>query len=124
MERDHYMDWLVSGLENSNQARLPMWLLIIRIYWKDLLRSRRMGRRLVTAALSHHASVSHVLRDLCGHLSPKSSPNRFTNTRTTISSCSWPRSYSPSLDVCYWLVHTASYTPQRGRGIGAVSYPP
>jgi hypothetical protein len=65
MERDHYMDWLVSGLENSNQARLPMWLLIIRIYWKDLLRSRKMGRRLVTAVLSHHAAVSHIGRAGC-----------------------------------------------------------
>ncbi|RYP77852.1 hypothetical protein DL771_000949 [Monosporascus sp. 5C6A] len=56
VDRDHYMDWLVTGLENSNQAKLPMWLLIIQIYWKDLLRLRRHGRRLVSAILSHHAS--------------------------------------------------------------------
>lgn len=59
IERDHYMDWLVSGLENSNQARLPMWLLILRIYWQDLLRSRKIGRRFVTAVLSHHAAIFH-----------------------------------------------------------------
>ncbi|KAK6086550.1 transcription mediator subunit Med12 [Seiridium cupressi] len=59
LERDHYMDWLVSGLENSNQARLPMWLLILRIYWQDLLRSRKIGRRFVTAVLSHHAAIYH-----------------------------------------------------------------
>lgn len=59
LERDHYMDWLVSGLENSNQARLPMWLLVIRIYWRDLLRSRKIGRRFVTAVLSHHAAIYH-----------------------------------------------------------------
>lgn len=57
IDRDHYMDWLVTGLENSNQAKLPMWLLIIQIYWKDLLRLRRHGRRLVSAILSHHSSV-------------------------------------------------------------------
>uniref|UniRef100_L2FRK6 Mediator of RNA polymerase II transcription subunit 12 n=1 Tax=Colletotrichum fructicola (strain Nara gc5) TaxID=1213859 RepID=L2FRK6_COLFN len=53
LERDHYMDWLVSGLENSTQAKLPMWILITQIYWKDLLRLRRYGRRLVNALLGH-----------------------------------------------------------------------
>lgn len=59
LERDHYMDWLVSGLENTSQARLPMWILVIRIYWQDLLRLRKIGRRLVTAVLSHHAAIYH-----------------------------------------------------------------
>ncbi|KAL0937959.1 transcription mediator subunit med12 [Colletotrichum truncatum] len=53
VDRDHYMDWLVSGLENSTQSKLPMWILITQIYWKDLLRLRRYGRRLVNALLSH-----------------------------------------------------------------------
>ncbi|KAJ9155458.1 Transcription mediator subunit Med12 [Pleurostoma richardsiae] len=53
MDRDHYMEWLVTGLESSPQSKLPMWLLIIQIYWKDLLRLRKYGRRLVTAILSH-----------------------------------------------------------------------
>lgn len=65
LDRDHYMDWLVSGLENSNQARLPMWLLIIQIYWKDLLKLRRHGRRLISAILSHHSSIYfHPDRDI------------------------------------------------------------
>jgi mediator of RNA polymerase II transcription subunit 12, fungi type len=60
LDRDHYMDWLVSGLESSTQARLPMWLLITKIYWRDLLRLRKYGRRLVSAILSHHAAVRIV----------------------------------------------------------------
>ncbi|KAI2466768.1 hypothetical protein F4781DRAFT_404759 [Annulohypoxylon bovei var. microspora] len=65
LDRDHYMDWLVSGLENSNQAKLPMWLLIIQIYWKDILKLRRHGRRLVNAILSHHSSIYyHPDRDI------------------------------------------------------------
>lgn len=65
LDRDHYMDWLVSGLKNSNQARLPMWILIIRIYWKDLLRFRKTGRRLVSALLSHHAAIcQHPDKDI------------------------------------------------------------
>jgi mediator of RNA polymerase II transcription subunit 12, fungi type len=52
------MDWLVSGLENSHQSRLPMWILITQIYWKDILRLRKTGRRLVNALLGHLTTVS------------------------------------------------------------------
>ena len=57
LEREHYMDWLVSSLENSPQEKLPMWLLITQVYWKDLLRYRKFGRRLTTALLNHMTEV-------------------------------------------------------------------
>ncbi|OAA55694.1 RNA polymerase II mediator complex component Srb8 [Cordyceps fumosorosea ARSEF 2679] len=53
LDRDHYLDWIVSGLENSSQAKLPMWILIAQICWTDILRSRKPGRRLVFALLNH-----------------------------------------------------------------------
>ena len=51
------MDWLVSSLENSPHSKLPMWMLITQIYWKDVLRLRRHGRRLVASLLGHLATV-------------------------------------------------------------------
>lgn len=51
------MDWLVSSLETCSYAKLPMNLLIVQIYWKDLLRLRKYGRRLVAALLSQYTSV-------------------------------------------------------------------
>ncbi|KAI0425296.1 transcription mediator subunit Med12 [Xylaria sp. FL1042] len=57
LDRDHYMEWLISSVENSNEAKLPMWLLLIQIYWKDMLKLRRHGRRLVTAMLNHHCTI-------------------------------------------------------------------
>lgn len=57
LDREHYMEWLVSGLENCTHAKLPMYLLVIQIYWKDLLRLRKYGRRLVAALLNHHTTV-------------------------------------------------------------------
>ena len=54
------MDWLVSGLEKCPQAKLPMWLLIIQIYWKDLIKYRRYGRRLVAALLDQHTMVRSI----------------------------------------------------------------
>lgn len=61
VDREHYMDWLVTDLENCPLSKLPMSLLIIQIYWKDLLRLRKFGRRLVAALLSHHTSVKRLL---------------------------------------------------------------
>jgi mediator of RNA polymerase II transcription subunit 12 len=58
LDREHYSDWLVANLENSSEARLPMWILLTRLYWRDLLRMRKYGRRLVTALISHHSLVS------------------------------------------------------------------
>lgn len=60
LDRDHYMEWLISSIETSQEAKLPMWLLLVQIYWKDMLKLRRHGRRLVTAMLNHHCSVSYV----------------------------------------------------------------
>ena len=51
------MDWLVSSLENSPQPKLPMWLLITQIYWKDLLKYRKYGRRLTAALMNQLAEV-------------------------------------------------------------------
>jgi mediator of RNA polymerase II transcription subunit 12, fungi type len=51
------MDWLLSTLEASSYARLPMWILVVQIYWKDLLSLRKYGRRLVTCLLNHQQGV-------------------------------------------------------------------
>lgn len=58
LDREHYMEWLVSSLENSPQDKLPMWLLITQIYWKDLLKYRKHGRRLSAALLGQLIDVS------------------------------------------------------------------
>ncbi|RKF64419.1 Mediator of RNA polymerase II transcription subunit 12 [Erysiphe neolycopersici] len=57
LDREHYMDWLVMSLENTTQARLPIWLLIIQIYWKDLLQFRKYGCRLSSTLLNQLAGT-------------------------------------------------------------------
>ncbi|OLN86032.1 Mediator of RNA polymerase II transcription subunit 12 [Colletotrichum chlorophyti] len=72
VDRDHYMDWLVSGLENSTQSKLPMWILITQIYWKDLLCLRKYGRRLVNALLGQlNAIHNDPDRDILVQLSTR-----------------------------------------------------
>jgi mediator of RNA polymerase II transcription subunit 12 len=60
MDRDHYMDWILDSLEKSPQSKLPIWVLILQIYWKDMLRLRRTARRLVTVLLHHLHEVRHI----------------------------------------------------------------
>ncbi|KAI1824376.1 transcription mediator subunit Med12 [Xylaria intraflava] len=93
LDRDHYIDWLVSGLENTDEAKLPMWLLIVQIYWKDMLKLRRHGRRLATAMLNHHCSIydspdRDILLPLSTHLGSltesliSASPDSFVHPTT------------------------------------------
>lgn len=72
LDRDHYLDWLVSALENCPQAKLPIWLLITQIYWKDILKSRKFGRRLSAALLSQWAqTLVHPDVDILAPLSDR-----------------------------------------------------
>ncbi|KAK4145760.1 uncharacterized protein C8A04DRAFT_10361 [Dichotomopilus funicola] len=65
LDREHYSEWLVSNLENSTDAKLPMWLLMTQLYWKDLLKLRKYGRRLVAALISHHNLIyNHPDKDI------------------------------------------------------------
>jgi mediator of RNA polymerase II transcription subunit 12 len=96
LDRDHYLDWVVSGIENSLQSRIPMWLLIAQIYWKDILRFRKYGRRLVFALLSHlHVIYNDPDQDLLVQLSSRLSTLLsslvLSNPESFINPGAWPR---------------------------------
>mgnify|MGYP005989771735 CR=1 FL=1 len=69
LDRDHYLDWIIAGLEASSQSRIPMWILIAQICWSDLLHCRKYGRRLVFALANHLDTVSFKV---CSNLPVKS----------------------------------------------------
>ncbi|PTB70350.1 hypothetical protein BBK36DRAFT_1109106 [Trichoderma citrinoviride] len=70
LDRDHYLDWITSGLEHSPQSKIPMWILIAQICWADILRSRKYGRRLVYSILGHlHTIHVHPDKDILIQLS-------------------------------------------------------
>lgn len=53
LDHDHYLDWLLTSLEGTEVDRLPIWFLLVQIYWQDLIAVRRRGRRLAEAILLH-----------------------------------------------------------------------
>lgn len=59
IDREHYIDWILSSLEATSQPKLPIWLLISQVYWEDILKYRRFGRRLTTTLLNRFSEVWH-----------------------------------------------------------------
>ncbi|KAK1758597.1 mediator of RNA polymerase II transcription subunit 12 [Echria macrotheca] len=121
LDREHFLEWLVQSLENSDQTKLPMWMLLTEIYWKDLLRLRKYGRRLVLALVRHHHEVqAHPDRDIYQPLLSKlalllntlivSSPDNFVFPNA------WPK-YRESLKTCL-----AAGDPVRSNAFMAINH--
>jgi mediator of RNA polymerase II transcription subunit 12 len=58
LDQDHFLEWLLSSFESAQLDTLPIWLLMTRIYWKDLLRYRKRARRLAECLLEKRRLVS------------------------------------------------------------------
>ena len=57
LDRDEYLDWLVRTFASASLATLPLWLVIVQIYWKGLVTIGRRSRKLASALLEHLHSV-------------------------------------------------------------------
>jgi len=59
LDRDQYLDWLVRAFASAPLDRLPLWTIIVQLYWRDLITIGRRGRRLAAAILEHLQLVLH-----------------------------------------------------------------
>ncbi|AEO65243.1 uncharacterized protein THITE_2112055 [Thermothielavioides terrestris NRRL 8126] len=104
LDREHFSEWLVFNLENSSEARLPMWMLITQLYWKDLLKLRKYGRRLVAALISHHHLISNhpdkdILSPLLQSLTQSLNTLILSSPENFLSPLTWPK-YRDGLKAC------------------------
>lgn len=60
MDRTLFLEWYLTFLETSSLDVLPMAYMLSSIYWDDLLRTRRLGRRLAEALLGKAEAVSSL----------------------------------------------------------------
>ena len=58
LDRDHYLDWLITSFRDSDLDALPIWLLVLQIHQQDILQHRQRGRRLAEALLRNLHKVS------------------------------------------------------------------
>jgi mediator of RNA polymerase II transcription subunit 12 len=60
VERDLFLDWLVTSLHPDDREvsatalnRLPVWILLVQLYWRDLISRGRRGRKLALSLLEN-----------------------------------------------------------------------
>ncbi|EMC98551.1 hypothetical protein BAUCODRAFT_66410, partial [Baudoinia panamericana UAMH 10762] len=62
LEVDHYLDWIVSNFAEATIGRLPIWIVLVLIFWKHVIRFVRRGRTLAEATLAHIHGLHEVPR--------------------------------------------------------------
>jgi len=51
LDRDHFLDWVASAFARTDLDRLPIWIVLIQLYWRDLIAFARRGRKLAVSIL-------------------------------------------------------------------------
>lgn len=59
LDDDHFLDWIVNGLDTCPSERLFIWLLVASVshYWADITCCRRRGKRLAESLLNQLEKV-------------------------------------------------------------------
>jgi mediator of RNA polymerase II transcription subunit 12 len=67
VEREVLLDWLVTSLHPDDSLspatsmnRLPIWILLVQLYWKDIILRGRRGRKLAHALLENLRRIEAV----------------------------------------------------------------
>ncbi|OJJ43413.1 hypothetical protein ASPZODRAFT_146129 [Penicilliopsis zonata CBS 506.65] len=58
LDHDHYLEWMLSSLEAASTNALPLWLLMLGIYWDNIMQYRKRGRRLTEILLQKLQQVT------------------------------------------------------------------
>ncbi|KAL8722255.1 MAG: hypothetical protein Q9225_001242 [Loekoesia sp. 1 TL-2023] len=74
LDRDHYFDWLLDAVNQSDLDALSAYLLVIRTYLNELGHCRRFGRRLAGSLLEQLYKINH-----------HPSPNLYNTLRSEIA---------------------------------------
>jgi mediator of RNA polymerase II transcription subunit 12 len=69
LDDDHFLDWIVNGLDTCPSERLFIWLLVASIshYWTDIACCRRRGKRLAESLLNQLEKI-YRLEDVTPYL--------------------------------------------------------
>ncbi|THC98039.1 hypothetical protein EYZ11_002465 [Aspergillus tanneri] len=59
LDHDQYLGWFLSSLEASSTKTVPVWLLMLGIYWDNIMCYRKRGRRLAEALLEKLCHINN-----------------------------------------------------------------
>lgn len=60
LDHDNFLEWFLSSFEAASLATVPVWLLMLGIYWNNIMRYRRRGRQLAEILLQKLRQVSLI----------------------------------------------------------------
>ncbi|PKX91641.1 mediator of RNA polymerase II transcription subunit 12 [Aspergillus novofumigatus IBT 16806] len=116
LDHDQYLGWFLTSLEAAPFNTLPVWLLMLGIYWSNILRYRKRGRRLAELLLDKlqlaiKADSATSLRPLTDRLSLHIRKLTLEHTSSMVLPQSWEK-YKDLLSSCLNLndnVHRAVF---------------
>lgn len=65
LDHDQFLEWFLSSFEAASLSAVPVWFLMLGIYWKNLMRYRRRGRKLAEILLEKLRQVRSVIDLSC-----------------------------------------------------------
>ncbi|PWW72922.1 hypothetical protein C7212DRAFT_359992 [Tuber magnatum] len=104
LDRTLFLEWYLSYLETCSLDMLPIAYLMLSIYWDELLKTRRLGRRLAEALLGRAETIlaaedRESYAPLMQKLSILLTDILFSHKESLIVSNSW-ESYQSILEAC------------------------
>ncbi|KAK5113154.1 hypothetical protein LTR85_010972 [Meristemomyces frigidus] len=60
LDLDHFLDWIVSSFADASLERLPIWIIMTQIFWKDIIRFMRRGRKLAESILERLHQITGI----------------------------------------------------------------
>ncbi|KKK24898.1 hypothetical protein ARAM_000132 [Aspergillus rambellii] len=96
LDHDQYITWFLASLESASLNVLPVWLLMLGIYWGCVLRYRKRGRRLAEILLEKLRQITQPrkptsLQPLADRLSSYIKRLVLEHTSSVILPTSWER---------------------------------
>ena len=64
LDINHFLDWIVSSLAAASLEKLPVWIALVQIFWKDITKHSRRGRRLARSVLEHLHLITEAKSDV------------------------------------------------------------
>ncbi|KAL5337560.1 hypothetical protein BJX70DRAFT_409135 [Aspergillus crustosus] len=62
LDHDQYFGWFLSSMESASLNMIPIWLLLLGIYWDSILRYRKRGRRLAEVLIEKLRQITELRR--------------------------------------------------------------
>ncbi|KAJ5639766.1 uncharacterized protein N7484_007628 [Penicillium longicatenatum] len=63
LDHDHFIEWFLSSFEAASIGTVPVWLMMLGIYWNSITRYRRRGRRLAELLLEKLRQATETKRE-------------------------------------------------------------